>query len=58
MIQVKECLPGDDNDRDIILLTPEVKVLESGVEADVYSSALWPRKMEAEAYCPEVTRHI
>jgi hypothetical protein len=39
MAKVKECLPGDDNDRDIILFTPEVKVLESGVKADIYHLA-------------------
>jgi hypothetical protein len=51
-------IPGDNDYGDIILLTPEVKVLEAGVKTNVYKSALWPRKMEAEAYCPEVARHI
>jgi hypothetical protein len=32
-------IPGYDDYGDIILFTPEVKVLESGVKADIYSSA-------------------
>jgi hypothetical protein len=32
-------VPGNNDYGDIILFTPEVKVLESRVEADIYSSA-------------------
>lgn len=50
-------LPGNNDDGDIILFTPEVKVLEPGVKADVCLSAVCYGK-RWKAYCLGVARHI